>query len=815
MGPVASKAGADLRRRPLQSFVIGLVLFLASASATMALLTLVESQAPFDRAFTAANGAHLVVDYDGRVPGDRLRASAERAVVTDSAGPWPVREAGLRVERGGAIGGFGGGFFPGGGAISGRDRPDTSVDRIVVHAGRWWTASGEIVVSERWAGLAGAAVGDLVAVGQGPGGDPAGGPLPPGLRPPGVPGTPSGSGESDPDLTLRIVGIAASVSTPRVVAWMSPADLAAVDPSSVPAQQMLYRVEHHGTESDLANAIEAVSAGLPPGSIGAASTSLARKAAVDRTAALFVPILLAFSIFALLAAAFIIVNTVGGIVLAEYRAIGVMKAIGFTPGQVRLVLLLEILVPVTAGSAFGVVVGTLASQPVLSQTAHSLGLPAPFALSVPIAGGVLAATAALATLAAFGPATRAGRLTVTQALTRGSAPSTTADGGPLRRVALSLPVRAPLRLGVAAGVAHPARAAMTFGALVVGVAAMVFTVSLEASLRQVAIDLIRDQASPVRAERHDPAVDGSAVTAALASDRRTARVVALTQIEVAVDGLAAPLPFVGYEGDASWIGYALISGRWFSGPGEAVAPTNFFRQGGFKLGDEITISRGERTSRVTLVGEIFDQPREATDALVIRGHADVAAALDPDATPTRWEMQPTAGIPAQVYALELRAVVGGRVGFEVVEDSATSEGFLLFHGVVAVLGIVLLAVSTGGVFSMVLLDTRRRVRATAILRTMGMTTRDVVLMTVSTVFPAAVLAGAVGLPLGLLMQRAVLAFMGEASSRTGIPAGVIDVLPIGLLGALALSGLGVAVVGAFVPARRAARSTIAPLLQAE
>ncbi len=811
MGAVRRKASADLRRRRLQSVVIGLVLFLACASATMALLTLVESQAPYDRAFTASNGAHLVVEYDGGVSNDRLRATSGWPGVVDFAGPWPISQAGLRVEGTDGVDGFGDGFFPGGGAISGRDRPDTAVDRIVLERGRWWTSAGEIVVSERWAEVVGATLGDLVAVGQGPGGDPGDGPPLPGLQPPGA----RGSGGVAPDRTLRLVGIAASVSTPRVVAWMSPADLAAVNPASAPKQQMLYRVKLSATESELADAVQAIAAGLPSGAMVTVSTYLALKADVDRTAALFVPILLAFSLFALLASAFIIVNTVGGIVLAEYRAIGVMKAIGYTPGQVRLVLLLEILVPVAVGSTLGVVAGTLASQPVLGQAAHAFGLPAPFALSMPVAFGVVAGSAVLASLAAFGPASRAGRLTVTQALTRGSSPSTTVDGGRLHRAALSLPLGAPLRIGAAAGVSHPGRAAMTFGALVVGVAAIVFTVGLEASLRQVAIDLIRDKASPVRAERLDPSVDGSAVTAALERDRRTARVVALTQVDVALPGFAAPIPFVGYAGDASWAGYALISGRWFEGPGEAVAPTNVFRQGGFQLGDEITVSRGDRTARVTLVGEIFDQPREARDGLVIRGGSDLTIALDPDATAMRWEMQPTAGIPPQVYAIELRAVVGGSVGFEVVEDSATSEGFLLFEGVVAVLGIVLLAVSTGGVFNMVLLDTRRRVRAIAIMRTLGTTSAGVVAMIIAAVVPVAVLAGAVGVPLGLAMQRVVLGFMGDASSNTGIPAGVIDVLPTGLLAVLALTGLGIAALGAVLPARRSARSAIAPVLQAE
>jgi energy-coupling factor transporter ATP-binding protein EcfA2 len=63
MGALSRTAAAGLRRRRLQSIVLAAVLLLSSAAGTLALSILVESRAPFDTAFTAANGAHLVIDY--------------------------------------------------------------------------------------------------------------------------------------------------------------------------------------------------------------------------------------------------------------------------------------------------------------------------------------------------------------------------------------------------------------------------------------------------------------------------------------------------------------------------------------------------------------------------------------------------------------------------------------------------------------------------------------------------------------------------------------------------------------------------------
>ena len=57
--PAVATAGA-IRRRRTQAVVLGLVMFLASAAATMALGILDASSQPFERAFAQANGASSV-----------------------------------------------------------------------------------------------------------------------------------------------------------------------------------------------------------------------------------------------------------------------------------------------------------------------------------------------------------------------------------------------------------------------------------------------------------------------------------------------------------------------------------------------------------------------------------------------------------------------------------------------------------------------------------------------------------------------------------------------------------------------------------
>jgi putative ABC transport system permease protein len=85
----------------------------------------------------------------------------------------------------------------------------------------------------------------------------------------------------------------------------------------------------------------------------------------------------------------------------------------------------------------------------------------------------------------------------------------------------------------------------------------------------------------------------------------------------------------------------------------------------------------------------------------------------------------------------------------------------------------------------------------------------------ATVAPMAIAAGLIGVPIGLGLQRAVLGYMGETAARTAVPEVSLDVFgPFAILG-LALTGLAIAAIGAFVPAQRATRARIAPVLQAE
>ncbi len=783
MGAVATKTVADLRHRRAQTVVLAIVLFLATGAATLALSVMVETNEPFERAFTSANGAHLVIDYEASVADRLLAETTTASVVTESAGPWPVATAALRGKIGNIEDQI----------ISGRPAPGDSIDRAAVIAGRWWAEPGEVVLDQDTAAMLGASLGQQVGFYR----------------------SAATAGKGEPTVRLTVVGIAASVSTPDVAAWMSPADieiLAGGGPSL--HRQMLYRVAPAATAADLSAALSMIREDLPADAIAGAATYLQTRTGVDRIAQLYVPVLLAFSGFALLAAAFTIANVVSGITLTRYREIGVMKAVGFTPGQVTSTLLGQILVPVVLGSIAGVIAGTVASRPTVQDTASAFGLPGTFApdLSVMVSVPLIAITVAV--VSAVVPALKAGRLSAVAAITHGTAPSSRHGGGRLRPTGLRMPFGLPTRLGLALGLSNPVRAVMTLGALVVGVASMTFALGLDLSLTRVMTQIDRSVASPVRVRSVDPTVDPARIGSTINARTDTARSVALGQINADARGLG-PIPFVGYEGDSSWIGYELIDGAWFQGPGEAVATSSVFSRTGLEVGDSIAVAVGDRSIDIRLVGEIFDTAEGSADHLFLRGSWADVVALDPTARLSGYEIQPVGDTSPGLYAEQLGHDLGGRASIRTFDDPTIDASFLLFLSVVATIGFVLVAVSIAGVFDVVILETSQRAREMAILKALGMTPRQVVTMVVASVVPVGLVAGLLGVPLGMAFQRIALAYMGQVAAETRVPDVTLDVFTLPAVLALSLAGLAIAVIGAYLPARRSARASIAPVLQGE
>ena len=238
---------------------------------------------------------------------------------------------------------------------------------------------------------------------------------------------------------------------------------------------------------------------LPAGAVTGTQNYLTAKFDETGNTAPFVPFLVAFGILGLAMSVLITANVISGAVIAGYRRIGVLKSIGFTPGQVVAAYTGQVMVSAIAGCLLGVVLGNVLAVPVLGQTATvyqvgTLRVPAWVDLMVPVVMFCLVAIAAVL------PALRAGRISAVQAIATGRAPSTGHGFAAHRLLGRREPLPRPVTIGLAAPFARPARTAMTMTAILLGAIAVTLAAGLGTSLNLVVQDLSHDSAEPVQVQ---------------------------------------------------------------------------------------------------------------------------------------------------------------------------------------------------------------------------------------------------------------------------------------------------------------------------
>jgi putative ABC transport system permease protein len=301
------------------------------------------------------------------------------------------------------------------------------------------------------------------------------------------------------------------------------------------------------------------------------------------------------------------------------------------------------------------------------------------------------------------------------------------------------------------------------------------------------------------------------VVQTLAAQPETAAEVASTFDNAAVPGLSSPVSIIPMRGDATKLGFQLLGGRWYSGPGEAVGGSAFVREAHLKIGDSFTATVNGHDVLLRLVGVYFDIDNFGR---VMRFDWASYLQANPSAQPVNYQIVLRPGTDPQAYA---RRVAASAPDFLSVQLQASIVGPVLgtLDEVLAILIAVLAAIAVAGVFNTVLLSTRERVRDTATLKTLGMTPAQVVGMVVASACVLGVIGGALGIPLGVWLHQTLLDLMGNVVNLPvpqGLSQGIFsatNLLP------LALAGVAVAVIGAALPATLAARAPVAEVLRAE
>ncbi|MFD5444181.1 FtsX-like permease family protein [Streptomyces tendae] len=799
-------AHSDLRTH--RGEALFLVLATAGIVASLLLATALFGYAtnPWQRVFTQARGAHVWLHTDRAADTGELAALDG---VQSVAGPYPtasttvaVRGTRASVELRGTA-----------------ERPD--VGRPLLTAGHWLDAGDPdgVVLETRLARALLAQPGDTLT----------------------LPGT---------SRTLTVLGIADSPERryrpgeqPGLV-WAPPA--AVPDPGG---QVIGLRLTDPG-ETDYA--VQRAVTVLGAGAIGQVSTWEQARAEAQGDNRLLGQVLGLFGLGALLAAGLAVHGAIGTRIRGHLRDISVLKAIGFTPGQVVRVFLLQHLayallgavaaaatvqalgsrVPGRLGDAVGVWQGLPGHTVALfvvpacavlfigattGLAAWRAGRVPPVPLPRPAGaqgGGLSVAARRVLGLRMFRmPVGARGRGRGALGPDGAGAPGAGASPGVAPGAGASpgvreLEVRVPpaLVLGWHKAFARRPRsfatvARLTLPLLLIVVAMSAWTTIDRFHSRPEQIGL--PAALTVRADI-DAGERGT--RALLERDPQVAAAYPGVEVAALVPGQTATIALRGLGSREDPYPYALAEGRRAHGPDEAVAGQGLLDLLEVEVGDWVRMTVGDRPQILHIVGRSIE-PENA--GRVISTSLDTLQENDPRLRPTLYQLRLAAGADPDEVAGRLAEAGDGRLDVHAVANPADGLSPLraVVLGLIAVLalvGLIELLTAIGG-------TVRESERDLLALKAIGLSPRQITGITVTatgcTALAAVLLAAALGLPLANWLIDAQGASSGIGAGIAQAPSAALLVL----VGAAAV--LGAAALAA-VPSARAARRRLADTLSA-
>ncbi|MEV0404310.1 FtsX-like permease family protein [Actinoallomurus sp. NPDC050550] len=435
-------AARDMRRHPAEAVLILLVIAVTTTTLTVGLALYGVTDKPYQHTRTATAGPDLVVSMR---PGQSADALIHASAVTGHSGPYPVASTILHA---------GGHTTPV--MAAGRDRTPAAVDQPTLTQGSW-VSEGGVVFERSFADALGVHVGDQVTLSGrtfhivGTAVTAAIPAYPSSLCNTGCAVLPrswlNGSRSPSPGLVWLTRTAAQSLATtPDSLSYLLNLKLA--DPAAAPAF-----VAAHSSDS-------------------AAESSWRQIRDVDNLVVKNEQLVLQVGswLFGLLAMAGVAV-LVGRRMVEQTRRVGLLKAVGGTPGLVAAVLLAEHLALALSAAVAGLAAGWLIAPLFASAGAGLVGTPDTPSVTLSTMGLVVTVALAVAVAATLVPAIRAARTSTVAALTDAARP-------PRRRawlIALSARLPIPLLLGLRLAARRPRRGvlnALSIAVTVTGIVAI-------------------------------------------------------------------------------------------------------------------------------------------------------------------------------------------------------------------------------------------------------------------------------------------------------------------------------------------------------
>ncbi|HEY89295.1 MAG TPA: FtsX-like permease family protein [Thermoflexia bacterium] len=776
MNAILQKIRADLTSRPLINLLILLTITAASALLTLALATLLNLNAPYEKAFAELNGAHLWLYFDRErvsqhnvqrlreLPGveasTELRYSVETEVQINDARVW------VSVR-----------LWP-------PEQPE--VNRLLVNEGRYLQPRQlEVLASKDLHDLYGLQAGETITLNE----------------------TARGK------ITLPVCGLAYNPSwdtyrhTQPPYIYVNAATMQRLFPHEEQWDWSL------GLRLDDPEAVESTVARIETllhdkdALTSYTDWRQVRESAVFGAQLNFI-FLGAFSFFAILATILVIATSVNSTILSQFREIGILKAIGFTQPEILWLYLGQYLALGIVGSALGLLLGAALSPLPLKNVAASLSTTYQPALTPALISAVLGGVLLSVLGATLNSARKGARTNTIQAITTGAEPPRQKT---FLGVQLLTKVQAPVTIiiGINDILARPGRSLMTGLNLTLGVIGIIFGLTINGTLEQY---------------RNDPSLLGinydALVTREKFSHRKTQHLLAQTpgiqasyseQLLDAERETGETFQIRAVEGELAEFPFRITEGRFFRPHSyEAIAGRGLLDWLALEVGDQVTFTLKEHAQRpltFNIVGQ-YPEPVNAGQMLLV-DRATVARRLEL-ADPRRYYLSfsPTANLAQIKRHLTPRPDSDLSITLvqQAIPDAVNSLQLAIFA-----LSAILIGIALINVFTTSLLTVQEKLKTFGVLKTLGMTPAQVIALVGTTAGALGLLATIAGVPLGYWLTRLLFTTLAR-SYGFGQVSVVLNSQHIALIFPLMVA---VSIAGSLFPGRRAARLSIVKVLRYE
>ncbi|MEU9334842.1 FtsX-like permease family protein [Streptomyces sp. NPDC048290] len=511
-----------------------------------------------------------------------------------------------------------------------------------------------------------------------------------------------------------------------------------------------------------------------------------------------------FGLGALLAAGLAVHGAISTRIRGHLRDIAVLKAIGFTPGQVVRVYLLQHLLYALLGAVAAAALTEALGTRIPGRLGEAVGVWQGLAGHT----AVLFAAPALAVLfigATTGLAAwRAGRIPPVP-VPRPAASSGGRLSGAARR-ALGLRLPPALVLGWHTAFTRRPRTLATVARLTLPLLLMVVAMSAWTTIDRFHTEPERVGLPAALTVRADGTLTDPGTRALLGRDPQVTDAYPGVEVAALVPGQTATIALRGLGTRADPYPYTLAEGRRATGADEAVAGQGLLALLDVRVGDWVRMTVGDQPQVLHIVGRTIE-PENA--GRVITTSLETLRENDPSLRPTLHQVRLAPGADPNVVAARLADAGDGHLDVHTVGNPA--DGLTTLRGVVlgltavlALIGLIELLTTIGG-------TVRESERDLLALKAIGLSPRQITAITVTATGCTALVAVVLALALGLPLAHWLIDAQGRSS---GIGAGIAVGPPgpmLALLGGCAVLG---AVALAALPATRAARRRLADSLSA-